>query len=346
LEKPSDSLTEWQGKEYDYGVLSLFTHYFVDHYGINILIDSLKSESIGITSLNEALEKNLIKKDFAQIFNDWMIATVVNDCSVDLKYCYLDKNLKNFRISPTLNFLPLIGNSSLSVSNVTKNWSGNWQKFIGGNGDLKLEFSSLPTLNFQIPYIIYDKAGRYYVKFLQLDKDEKGSIDIKNFGSDYNSLIIIPSLQTKISGFDGVEYTYPYSFTVSITGQVQEEDQELIEKLLLQIESLKKQIEALKVSQGQSGNNNLSCSQINANLYVGVQNSSQIICLQEFLKSQGTDIYPEGYVTGNFGNLTKSAVIRFQEKYAVDILTPVGLTQGSGFVGSYTMSKINQLIAF
>ena len=66
--------------------------------------------------------------------------------------------------------------------------------------------------------------------------------------------------------------------------------------------------------------------------------------MQSFLKAQGTDIYPEGLVTGNFGSLTKAAVIRFQEKYASDILTPVGLLKGSGYVGAKTIAKINQLI--
>ena len=67
--------------------------------------------------------------------------------------------------------------------------------------------------------------------------------------------------------------------------------------------------------------------------------------LQKFLKEQGEDIYPEGIVSGYFGNLTKKAIIRFQEKYAEDILHPVGLKKGSGVLGEYTRKKINQITA-
>jgi len=42
--------------------------------------------------------------------------------------------------------------------------------------------------------------------------------------------------------------------------------------------------------------------------------------------------------------MTKSAVIKFQEKYASEILIPIGLSQGTGYVGSITRQKINQLL--
>ena len=72
--------------------------------------------------------------------------------------------------------------------------------------------------------------------------------------------------------------------------------------------------------------------------------NSEVRCLQGFLKLYGQDIYPEGLITGNFGNLTKSAVIRFQEKYKNEILIPAGISQGTGFVGPLTRNKINNLL--
>lgn len=344
LNSPSNALTEWQETKYDYATVNVFFHYLVDHYGINILADSLKSKLIGIASINEILLKNGYKEDFAKIFSNWTIAIIVNNCSLDLKYCYLNQSLGNLRINPTLNFLPLTGNSSLSVTNITKNWTGNWQKIIGGNGDLKLEFSSLAGLNFQVPYVIYDKDNNYEIKFLKLDEKEKGEIDIKDFDKKYNSLIIIPSLQTKFSGFDGLELTYPYAFTVTITGNVPQEDQILKEKLLAQIDYLKKQIAQIQAKSKGGNFNDGTCFQLNSNLYFGLLHNSDVICLQQFLKSQGEDIYPKGLVTGNFGNLTKSAVIRFQEKHRAEILAPVGLLKGTGFAGNLTRQKINKLL--
>jgi len=51
-----------------------------------------------------------------------------------------------------------------------------------------------------------------------------------------------------------------------------------------------------------------------------------------------------GKETNYFGLLTYRAVIKFQEKYAKDILAPWGFVKGTGYVGKTTLAKINELI--
>jgi len=71
--------------------------------------------------------------------------------------------------------------------------------------------------------------------------------------------------------------------------------------------------------------------------------------LQIFLnKSVDTQIAVSGVGSpGNetryFGSLTKASVIRFQNKYRIDVLHPIGLSYGTGYVGEMTLDKLNNL---
>lgn len=98
-------------------------------------------------------------------------------------------------------------------------------------------------------------------------------------------------------------------------------------------------------AQAQSGANTFT-----ENLSFGSR-SAQIIALQKILNTDPAtriaDVGPGslGYETTYFGSLTKAAVVRFQAKYASEVLAPVSLTRGNGFVGSYTRAKLNALSA-
>lgn len=346
LSSSQDSLTEWQGKTADYGALNLFTQYLIDHYGAGLLRDSLKTNKTGIASLNYILDQKGFKEDFSQIFANWAVAIFLNDCKAGPKYCYLNDNLKNFRLTPYIYFLPTEGDSMLNVGYLTKEWAGNWQKIIVGKKSLKLEFDGEDRMNFKVPYIIEDSSRNQSVKFLQLDSLRKGSILIEN-GKIY-SLTIIPLAQGKIADFGRDEKKHQFSWsvaTVNSTSGNLGSDEETIKQLQERIKELQQQVVFLQaqLAAGNAGQN-VSCGRFDNNLYFGLRNNSQVRCLQQFLKSQSPEIYPDGLVTGNFLAATKAAVIRFQEKYGSEILTPLGLSRGTGYIGLATRNKITQLL--
>jgi peptidoglycan hydrolase-like protein with peptidoglycan-binding domain len=70
---------------------------------------------------------------------------------------------------------------------------------------------------------------------------------------------------------------------------------------------------------------------------------SQVATLQQKLQDAGFYEYPN--ITGFFGAATKQAVIYFQNAYADIILTPLHLTEGTGYVGSLTATVLDGLTA-
>ncbi|MEF8846994.1 MAG: ABC transporter substrate-binding protein [Candidatus Paceibacterota bacterium] len=80
--------------------------------------------------------------------------------------------------------------------------------------------------------------------------------------------------------------------------------------------------------------------QFNQRLEGGMENAS----VEELQKCLVKEVdYSQENVTSYFGDKTKEAVTKFQEKYKEDVLQPHDLESGTGIVGQSTRKKLNQV---
>ena len=189
------TLSNWDNISANYAFVNLFAHYLVEQYGQNILFDSFNSPKTGIDSINDFLKQNGKLENFDQVFQNWLIANILNDCSLSTKYCYQNPNLKNITIIPISFYLPMNSNSTLAISDTLIPYMAKYQKISGGIGDLNFNFEN-PTDNLikKIPYIVTYKDGSKKLFFLDFQKSSSQTVVIPNFSKDALSFIVIPYL--------------------------------------------------------------------------------------------------------------------------------------------------------
>ena len=91
----------------------------------------------------------------------------------------------------------------------------------------------------------------------------------------------------------------------------------------------------------QSGKATIRLPKLSGPFSIGME-SEQVKVLQQYL-AQDKDVYPEGIVSGYYGNLTRKAVERFQKKYGIVSSGTPGTT-GYGLAGPSTRAKIQEVI--
>ena len=339
-----DPIMEWLNTEGDYGALDIFTHYLVERYGVDILAESLKTNLVGVDSLNSFLRKYGYNKTFSQIFSDWTLAVYLNDCSLGTDYCFTRPELATLKVAPFFILAPSASLTKLGLVYQEKPWAGYWYRIMGGQGKLDLKLAVEAGVALKVAYVLCAQTGACWVENLPLDVNNQAEIIFDNFSRDYASLTLIPAILWPL--IPPEDFSPVYNLSINLQNFSSQDEAQRIEQLQKQLNELLQKIAQVKALLEKLNNQKalkITCQTgFDKSMALG-DKGDNVKCLQTFLAGQGSDIYPAGLVSGFYGFLTQQAVARFQAKYASEILTPLGLTAPTGRVGLATLAKIKSL---
>lgn len=192
-----------------------------------------------------------------------------------------------------------------------------------------------------------DGVKTVYVKFVSPDGVNSGVVSNTIALETFVPVVPLPVAEKEApvveeasSAEKAVEEASPSVQEKPISEMTTDEIKVKIAEILAQIESLRGQLTT-----------GVSCAitSFDRNLKQGMS-GDDVKCLQIILNSSADTkitLIGEGSVgkeTTYFGSLTKAAAIKFQEKYASEILIPSGLNKGTGFIFSATRAKLNKLL--
>jgi len=144
-----------------------------------------------------------------------------------------------------------------------------------------------------------------------------------------------------------IAFVFAGIFAISMAGPVGAITDVQYQALLDQFTQLQASYTALLAQiSGQTATTTGLC--LTGNLSSGMTNAEVKILQQGLNKNPATQVAVSGagapgFETSYFGGLTKAAVIKFQEKYASEVLASWGFTKGTGYAGSTTRAKFNAL---
>jgi hypothetical protein len=223
---PSDSLTEWKNLPADYGQISLFGEYLAEHWSPQVIADTLKTSSVGMTSINDALKQNGFSDSFLDVFSQWMAANILNDTSVDPKFGYTRDGLRTFHIAPMRTFINLGDNITFATSDMIKDWQGRWydisQFADGSKSVLKINFSSPSVASFHVSYLVFKNDGSQVLSAFN-PLPSSSALYIDSIGPDVKRVIVMPIKRDKISGFTPDENAVSLALSVERMGAIPQE---------------------------------------------------------------------------------------------------------------------------
>lgn len=216
-------------------------------------------------------------------------------------------------ISPTSAFTSSASNLAVTFTDTSSDSDGSIASWSWDFGDSNTSTSQNPSHT-------YTTAGSYDVAITVTDNH--GATDTST------STVTVSEGSSSSGGSSGTR-------TSRQTTQEPTEREALLARIA-ELQALIKELKSRQVSVSCTFARNLQLHSV----------GSDVLCLQQYLNSNGfivssTGAGSVGLETSYFGNATLAALIRFQNAHIAEILTPVGLTSGTGYFGPSTRAYIN-----
>ncbi len=189
----SDSLTEWPNRSIDYAIGTMFGIYLTEQFGPGSLSESLQAGGSSIPSIDDFLIKHGHRERFGDIFGNWMIASYINNSSLDSRWGYRNQHLQDLRVPANQTYNLDSASSFVSTMLALEPWQPAWHK-------INLNLSSDPAKAIKVSF-----SHAVPMRYFYIDNTGKGG-ELSNpgfipFKEGLNSITIMPVNTSKVSGF-------------------------------------------------------------------------------------------------------------------------------------------------